>query len=158
MTIIKIHQIYYRISHTKNQGFENVVVFSSGQLWSLLSLRWFYRFSKIRKIREGMSSAQIKHLQCTAWKWCEMQKGHPISKIVTCRDASNNISVRIHPANHMKWPGNKPKNYPKLGKHLRGTGLAMNGSVLSGFLWTTWIFQIIGKNQKTFHKNFVTKS
>ena len=39
--IIRIHQIYYRISYTKIQSFENLVVFSSGQLWSPLSLRIF---------------------------------------------------------------------------------------------------------------------
>ena len=39
--IIRIHQIYYRISYTKIQSFEILVVFSSGQLWSPLSLRFF---------------------------------------------------------------------------------------------------------------------
>ena len=30
--ILRIHQLYYRISYTKNHGFGNLVVFSSGQL------------------------------------------------------------------------------------------------------------------------------
>ena len=38
------------------------------------------------------------------------------------------------------------------------TTRAMNGSVLSGFLASTCIFQIIGKNPKVFDKKFDEKS
>ena len=58
----------------------------------------------------------------------------------------------------MRRPGNKPKNFPKLGEYLATTTHAMNGSVLSGFLATSWIFQIIGKNLKVFDKKFDEKS
>ena len=41
---------------------------------------------------------------------------------------------------------------------VRTTTLAMNGGVLSGFLATTCIFWVIGKNPKVFDKKFDEKS
>ena len=39
--IIRIHEIYYRISYTKNRGFENLVVFFE---WSTLKSSMFANF------------------------------------------------------------------------------------------------------------------
>ena len=58
----------------------------------------------------------------------------------------------------MKWPGNKPQNLMKSQFSVPRKGLAMNGGVLSGFLATTYIFWVIGKNPKVFDKKFDEKS
>ena len=59
---------------------------------------------------------------------------------------------------HVKWPGNKPQNFMKSQFSVCGKGLAMNGTVLSGFQATTYIFWVIGKNPKVFDKKFDEKS